>query len=118
MTKEIDNKVEKKDSIEICIDLLEELFQEGSEKVFAYLYGNVSEEKHQLAVNLLETLEDNLDILSNTVSEIRLLKEIKDIPSKIFMRKFERYCRGIMKIPIEEREKYLEKVGKNFFYNQ
>lgn len=41
-----------------------------------------------------------------------ILKVAASIPDKVFMNKLERYCQGLVKIPVEKRESYIKKVGK------
>lgn len=43
------------------------------------------------------------------------IKDVASIPDKLFLRKFERLCIGIGKIPEEKRKKYIQKISKKKF---
>ena len=43
---------------------------------------------------------------------IAVFKKVSSIPDKLFMKKLEKYCRGLTQIPLSKREKYAKKVGK------
>ncbi len=43
---------------------------------------------------------------------ITVIRKAASIPDKLFMNKMEKYCRGLIEIPANKREKYAAKVGK------
>ena len=49
------------------------------------------------------------------IKTIKTLKKIASIPSMLYLRKFERYCRGITDIPLEKRQKYIRMLGRDKF---
>lgn len=60
------------------------------------------------------TLELGSD-LASAIKGLNLIKTVASIPSKIFMRKYEKFCRDLIEIPIEKRQKYIEKLGQSNF---
>ena len=50
--------------------------------------------------------------LSNCLGTLNAIKKVISIPNVLFMKKFEKYCKGVSRIPGEKRQKYLKKLGK------
>ena len=66
---------------------------------------------------------DEVAVIWNTATEISaemvkaskvitVIRKAASIPDKLFMNKMEKYCRGLIQIPANKREKYASKVGK------
>lgn len=53
--------------------------------------------------------------VADAVGAIRTMRKIASIPSKLFLNKFVRYCKGLTDIPLEERQRYLMELGKKKF---
>lgn len=83
--------------------------------IYDFSHELLDEEKTKEAMDIVSTSVDVLYDVSDAVGALKVLKKITDIPTLFFKRKFERYCRGIDDIPIDERESYLRKVGKKSF---
>ena len=62
---------------------------------------------------LIETIKECSPELLGAIKYIKYIQKIASIPDKIFMNKIEKYCRGLTAIPIEKRQKYAQKVGKD-----
>lgn len=69
-----------------------------------------------------DTVQSGTEILSQVgeavFGAIKLLKaaqKIASIPTALYMKKFERYCKGLTMIPLEKRQKYIELLGKEKF---
>lgn len=60
--------------------------------------------------DVLRGLREAVGAAGDTVEALKILKKIYDIPTAIFMHKFKKYCRGLMEIPLEKRQSYLEKT--------
>ena len=56
-----------------------------------------------------------VDTVEGAANIIKYAKMISSIPSKMFLVKVERYCRLCTEIPIEKRNKYIEKIGSKEF---
>lgn len=50
--------------------------------------------------------------LSKALKVVNIIRKSASIPDKLFMRKMERYCTGMVSIPVSKRKKYVERVGK------
>ncbi|MDE5865045.1 MAG: hypothetical protein K2H31_00345 [Lachnospiraceae bacterium] len=55
------------------------------------------------------------EVVSGAIKSLRAVKSIASIPTALFMRKFERYCKGLTRIPLEKRQKYMKLLGKEKF---
>lgn len=53
--------------------------------------------------------------VSETITLFRNVRSIASIPSRLFLNKFERYCKGLGEIPKEKRGRYLQLLGKERF---
>ena len=102
---------ENLNAIDNFINIIKNIYQGSNEALDTLL----KKDDFQPIIDIVISSEGVLKSATDIVSELRLLKEVIDIPTKLFMRKFERYCRGLTEIPIEKRTYYLEKVGKESF---
>ncbi len=59
------------------------------------------------AMKLLNNLGNDV---SDAVGSLRILKAIADIPTRLFTSKFEKFCKGLMEVPIEKRQKWVRKL--------
>lgn len=50
--------------------------------------------------------------LSKAVKVVAIIKQAASIPDKIFMKKLDKYCKGLVSIPMDKREAYVKRVGK------
>ena len=50
--------------------------------------------------------------LSEALKVVNIIRKSASIPDKLFMQKMERYCTGMVSIPVSQRKKYVERVGK------
>jgi hypothetical protein len=50
--------------------------------------------------------------LSKALKVVNIIRKSASIPDKLFMQKMERYCTGMVSIPVSKRKKYVERVGK------
>lgn len=103
-----------------CIDLaLNDKFISGKrvEESLAVLIENGTNEIAGLlsSENPDELFRDVLTSCGEALSSVKYInmaKKVATIPDQLFLIKFEKYCRGLLNIPIEKREKYVKKVGK------
>lgn len=49
----------------------------------------------------------------DSVEVLRFIKNTKHLPDKFFVRKFDKFCRGICLIPLKEREKFVNLLSKH-----
>ena len=60
----------------------------------------------------VKEIENMSEIAGKAIGAIKIIKKIYDIPSQLFMYKFERYCKGLSNIPLEKRKEYLKNSEK------
>ena len=96
------------------------------------------EEHNELDVlsetNYIDVLKDILETFMNEATDIavqvmnsdivqdgtEILSQVGEavygaIPTALYMKKFERYCKGLTTIPLEKRQKYMKLLGKEKF---
>ena len=62
--------------------------------------------------DVLDEIKELGTELSNALKVVKVIRKSASIPNKLFMRKMERYCAGLVSIPASKREKYVKRVGK------
>lgn len=92
-------------SVEQLVNSFSTLYEQATSTAIAVL-------ENESIQDGIALLNDTADELSNAIGSLKALKAVASIPTKLFMNKFERYCKGIADIPIEKRQRYLEKLGK------
>lgn len=67
----------------------------------------------------VEVIDNNKEIIetfggaaTDLIEAIKVLKKIAEIPTQLYLIKFEKFCNGIIDIPSDKREKYLKAVTK------
>lgn len=65
--------------------------------------------------DIVEILSRFGEVASKTFECIKLLQNIANIPTALFMKKFEKYCKGLTTISLEKRQKYIRLLGKEKF---
>ncbi len=63
-------------------------------------------------VDTVKTVDDTCENISKIYKGIKL---VASIPDRLFLRKFERLCVGVGKIPEQKRKKYIKKISKKKF---
>lgn len=91
--------------VDSVIDSLSTLIEQGSEKIVAFIS---SDDFSDLLVEIKELGAE----LSKAIKVVKIIRKSASIPDKLFMRKMERYCNGLVSIPSSKRKKYAAKVGK------
>lgn len=84
---------------------LTSLMESGTSKIARSLSTN---ESREYIGDLFSGCED----LLSSIKYIGAIKKIATISDLLFLNKFEKYCRGLLDIPIEKRQRYAKKVGK------
>ena len=86
-------------------DALSTFIEQGTEIVINVFTSNE-------AAVIWETVTEVSADLVKASKVITVIKKAASIPDKLFMNKMEKYCRGLIEIPANKREKYAAKVGK------
>lgn len=63
-------------------------------------------------IDTVKTVDDTCENISKIYKGIKL---VASIPDRLFLRKFERLCVGVGKIPEQKRKKYMKKISKKKF---
>lgn len=63
-------------------------------------------------VEIMEVSKDIGESLSKAFKVISIIQKSASIPDKLFMHKMEKYLKGLIEIPQDKRNKYLERVGE------
>lgn len=91
--------------VDSVADSLSMWIEQGTDKIKAIFdSGMVS--------GVLDTAKEIGDGLSKVFKVISLVRKSASIPDKLFIRKTERYCAGLVSIPAEKREQYAKRIGK------
>lgn len=91
--------------VESVTDFLSTLIKEGTQELVTII-------RSDDAKNILEEVKNLGSEVSSSIKIIKVIRKTASIPDKFFMRKIERYCDGLVTIPVKKRKKYAEKVGK------
>lgn len=101
MDSKKDNDIELIE-FETIVETLSALIEKGTDAVLSFFKS--------------DAWNTALDIGSDLGKVIRIISGIRkltSIPDKIWMKRFELYCQGLLSIPVQKREKYVKKVGKH-----
>lgn len=104
----MDNHLEENMSVEQLIKFLATFAEEATDTVEEFLASDLVQDATTMATELGEALSD-------AVKGLKLLKSVASIPSKLYLRKFEKFCRGLTQIPLEKRQKYMKTLGREKF---
>lgn len=91
--------------VDSVIDSLSTLIEQGAENIVAFISSDDLSD-------LLDEIKELGAELSRAIKVVNIIRKSTSIPDKLFMRKMERYCAGLVSIPSSKREKYAAKVGK------
>lgn len=94
-------------------ETFEDMDESGLCTILSTITGRATETAKALLEN--ETVQDVAQIGEEVVGAIKVIQSIRkvaSIPTKLFMRKFVLYCKGVIDIPLEKRQKYLAELGK------
>ena len=105
------DNIENKTGIEELANLLTTFFEEGTTSAAEFLESDLVQDTKEVVVEIGTAL-------GNVIKTWKMLKSVASIPTKIYLRKFERFCRGISDIPLEQRQKFMEKLGHERFQRE
>ena len=61
--------------------------------------------------DIVDVAAYSTEMLSDTFKLLQTLKKVASIPTKLFMCKFDRYCRGLTQISLNKRQYYIKNLG-------
>lgn len=94
-------------------ETFEDMDESGLCTVLSTIIGRATEAAKALLEN--ETVQDVAQIgeeVAGAIKAIQNIRKVASIPTKLFMRRFVLYCKGVIEIPLEKRQKYLAELGK------
>ena len=94
--------------IEQLVNYLEVFTNEATDAVEKFLTADVVQDTAAMVTELGNALSD-------AIKGLKALKAIASIPSKLYLRKFEKFCRGLADIPLEKRQRYMKILGREKF---
>jgi len=107
----MDNHLEESMSVEQLIDLLATFTEKATDTAEKFLASDLVQDVAIMTAELGE-------VLSDAVKGLKLLKSVASIPSKLYLRKFEKFCRGLVQIPLEKRQHYMKTLGREKFNHE
>ena len=102
------NTVEEINYIEELKNILEIFMTETNEIAIQVINSDFVQGGTEIISQLGEVVFGAIKILKTT-------QKIASIPTSLFMRKFEQYCKGLAMIPLDKRQKYMKLLGKEKF---
>ena len=90
--------------VDSAVSIMQSVFTPVGENVVAVLNGA----KDLSDNDVVKVIQDGTEYFGDAVGALKIIKKIYDLPTMLFMRKFESYCRGLSKIPADKRSSYLE----------
>ena len=100
--------MEENTNIEQLVNCLEVFTNEATDAVEKFLASDMVQDAATMAAELGDTLSD-------AIKGLKALKAVASIPSKLYLRKFEKFCRGLADIPLEKRQRYMKILGREKF---
>lgn len=91
--------------VDSIVDSLSTWIEQGAEDIVTFFSSDE-------VSDILDEIKELGTELSNALKVVKVIRKSASIPDKLFMRKMERYCAGLVSIPASKREKYVKRVGK------
>ena len=100
--------LKNKNYIEVLKDVLIYFMNEATDFTVKVLDSDIVQDG-------VETITQIGEAVSETVKILKTVKKVAGIPTALYMKKFERYCKGLAEIPLEKRQKYMKLLGTEEF---
>lgn len=94
--------------VDVLRDVLETFMNEATEIVVEIINSDVVQDGAEIISQVGEAV-------SGAIKSLKAAQKIASIPTALYMKKFERYCKGLTTIPLEKRRKYMRLLGKEKF---
>ena len=95
-------------SIEYCSNFLKGMFTENADA----LMKGLENAKGLDFYDVLAVAKEGLDLAGEAITGATIIKKLCGLPTKLFLTKFEKYCRGLIDIPVQDREAYFQRVDQ------
>lgn len=100
--------LEDKNYIEVLKDVLLYFMNEATDLTVKVMDSDIVQDG-------VETITQIGEAVSEPVKILKAVKKVAGIPTALYMKKFERYCKGLTEIPPEKRQKYMKLLSKEKF---
>ena len=102
------NILEEKNYIDVLKDILETFMNEATDIAVQAMNSDITQDGTEIIFQVGEAI-------SGAIKSLKMAQKIASIPTALYMKKFERYCKGLTTIPLEKRQKYMKLLGKESF---
>ena len=59
-----------------------------------------------------DMIKEGLDLAGEAITAYTIFKKAYELPTRLFLTKFERYCKGLIDIPMQDRAAYFQRVDQ------
>ena len=94
--------------IDVLKDILETFMNEATDIAVQVMNSDIVQDGTEILSQVGEAV-------SGAIKSLKAAQKIASIPTALYMKKFERYCKGLTTIPLEKRQKYMKLLGKEKF---
>ena len=94
--------------IDVLKDILETFMNEATDIAVQVMNSDIVQDGTEILSQVGEAV-------SGAIKSLKVAHKIASIPTALYMKKFERYCKGLTTIPLEKRQKYMKLLGKEKF---
>lgn len=102
------NVLDETNYIDVLKDVLETFMNEATDIAVQVMNSDIVQDGTELLSQVGEAV-------SGAIKSLKAAQKIASIPTALYMKKFERYCKGLTTIPLEKRQKYMKLLGKEKF---
>ena len=96
-------------NIKEFIDFFPLWLKEGTACIWNKIVEIVDSEEKMDEINIAKEMGKEFSTIVKIVS---VVYKVASIPDQLFMNKVEKYCKGLVEIPLSKRQAYIEKVGR------
>lgn len=95
-------------SIEYCSNFINGMFTENADA----LMKGLEKAKGLDFYDVLAAAKEGLDLAGEAITAATIIKKLCGLPTKLFLTKFEKYCKGLIDIPMQDRAAYFQRVDQ------
>lgn len=104
----MDNQMDTTGNLEQMISFLQTFFEEATDTVEELMDSDLAQDALVIGQEIGASL-------SEAIKGYKAYKAISSIPTKLYLYKFDKFCKGIYEIPIEKRQAFIQKLGRHKF---
>ena len=103
------NVLDETNYIDVLKDVLETFMNEATDIAVQVMNSDIVQDGTEILSQVGEAV-------SGAIKSLKAAQKIASIPTALYMKKFERYCKGLTTIPLEKRQKYMKLLGKEISF--